>query len=414
VQAREVRVDPGPGDRVRATLRRRALERVQRTLLLPEKGPRARDVVAREGVVRPHAQALLERVERHAEGDAARIRPAEREEHASDVDVQLHDDALLERVVHAPQERELVPVFLERLLVSPLQGEKDAAAHVRTDDEDSLPPGEAALLELDRLKGRAVREREVPEERGHVRELERVPAALGVPLERPLEARRRLGEHRLPEEVRAPERRVRAPVLRVHLDGPPDRLEAALLASQAHERRSQLPPGAREARLEPERALEGLHGLLEELRHHEVRRFRVVRDAELEPGPRVPGIERDRALEEEDRAVHGLAALGAEIHEALRERLVGVDDVRRLPALRGGLRDDVEPVGELAHDAVLQVEELGHGAVDLHRREDLARLDVARARRDADAVAEPLEAARHDPARADLAPEAGGELGLAV
>ena len=43
------------------------------------------------------------------------------------------------------------------------------------------------------------------------------------------------------------------------------------------------------------------------------------------------------------------------------------------PVPGGVLRDDVEAVGELLHDPVLQVEELGHRAVDLHRREDLAR-----------------------------------------
>src|SRR5262249_10997999 len=154
----------------------------------------------------------------HAERGAARFRAREREEDAPDVEVELHDDALLERVIHAPQEREFLPVLLERLLEASLQLERHAEAHVRADDEDTLAARQAALLERDGAARGAVGAREIAQERRDVRELEREPAALRVPLERALERGGRLRELRAADEESAAERRVRRAVLGVHLE----------------------------------------------------------------------------------------------------------------------------------------------------------------------------------------------------
>ena len=195
---------------------------------------------------------------------------------------------------------------------------------------DAFAPREPPLLELDGLPRRALGAREVPQQRGDVRELKRVPASLRIQGEGPLEGLHRVREPAGADEMGARQRRVRRGVVRVELERPANRLEPLVLAAEVHERGPELLPRAREARLEREALFEARHGLLEQLRHREIRRLHLVRFAEREPRAGIERVQGHGALEEEDRPVDGLPALGPEVDEALGIRLVRVDHVRFL------------------------------------------------------------------------------------
>ena len=135
---------------------------------------------------------------------------------------------------------------------------------------------------------------------------------------------------------------------------------------------------------------------------------------------RVARVERERALEIGDRRVHLAHVERLELHASLGERLVGLE-ARCLahadPTRAGGAGHQAEPGGELGDDLVLEVEDVRQQAVGLRVGERLARLDVHDPRRDAEAVARPLKAARHGQVGQPLLPErgersAGGAQGL--
>jgi hypothetical protein len=84
-------------------------------------------------------------------------------------------------------------------------------------------------MRMDGLPRRAFGTREVAEQRGDVRELERVPASLRIQLEGALEGVRRVGESAGADEMGARQRRMRGAVAGVELEGPADRLEPFLL-----------------------------------------------------------------------------------------------------------------------------------------------------------------------------------------
>ena len=130
--------------------------------------------------------------------------------------------------------------------------------------------------------------------------------------------------------------------------------------------------------------------------------------AELQVRARVAGIEGDRALEEQHGAVEGLVALQAEVQHPLGEGLVGLHHVRLLAAAAARVQAQAQAGGELVHDAVLQLEDLAHAAVDLHGVDHRARVHLGDARGDAHGVAQALIAARDHPARAQLAAGARG------
>ena len=69
---------------------------------------------------------------------------------------------------------------------------------------------------------------------------------------------------------------------------------------------------------------------LGELGRRQVVALQVERGAQYHVGARVVGIERDRPLEEDDRAVERLLALRLQVEEALGEGLVGLEAPRVL------------------------------------------------------------------------------------
>ena len=85
----------------------------------------------------------------------------------------------------------------------------------------------------------------------------------------------------------------------------------------------------------------------------------------MQVGARVARIERDRALEEQRRAVERLLALGLEVEQALGEGLVGREAVRLLGPGGAGRQLLSQAVDELGHQAVLQLEDRLTRAVDL-------------------------------------------------
>ena len=96
-----------------------------------------------------------------------------------------------------------------------------------------------------------------------------------------------------------------------------------------------------------------------------------------------------------------------------RERLVGLDDLRLVGVAASGGDGHAQPGGQLGHDAVLHREDLVHAAVDLDRADHGPGLDVGEEGGHADAIAEALVSAPEHPARAELAPQARGEVLLA-
>ncbi len=203
-----------------------------------------------------------------------------------------------------------------------------------------------------------------------------------------------------------------AGILRIQLERPPDFGDPLLDPAAVDEIDSQLPPGACQAWIPLEGLPERRNGPLGQLVEAQIRGLQVVGAPQLRPRPRVSGIEGHRPFEEKDGAVEGFRTFGAKVDDPLRERLVGFQDVGFVPLGRSGTGSQVQPRRQLPHDAVLQGEEAGHGPVELHRPENGAGCGLGQPCRDADRLADPLEAAAHDPARLELAPDARGEVRL--
>ncbi len=243
-----------------------------------------------------------------------------------------------------------------------------------------------------------------------MRELERGPAVAGIQLERAAEFVRRLGEAAEPDEIRPPERVVDARVRRIEDGGGADLGDSLLHPPEVKQDASHLAARPDEAWIPVERLPERKERALRVLRRAQVGRLQVVGAPELRPRPRPPGVERGGPLEENDRALESLGALGAEVDDPLCQRLVGLEDLRLVPFRRAGRHGEVEARGQLADDAVLEREEAVHRPVELHGPEDGAGRRLGQPRRNANRAAQPLVAAADDPAGTKLATDLRGDL----
>ncbi len=160
-------------------------------------------VVARHGVVGAVAQTPLEGLEGEVEVDPARLGLAQAEPRLAPALVQLDEDAASERVVHVPQELELLLVLGEGLRVAALQREGLAETDEGSHDQAPGASGEQLLLELDGPSGPALGLHEVAGEGGAVRVLEGRPPGLRVEGQRALVAGHRLHEIAPQDEVDA-------------------------------------------------------------------------------------------------------------------------------------------------------------------------------------------------------------------
>ena len=135
-------------------------------------------------------------------------------------------------------------------------------------------------------------------------------------------------------------------------------------------------------------------GLIARARHLVLEEPRV---AEADVGGGVARIEDHGALEVRDGAGHHRRVERFQPDAAFGERLIRLEAARFAidPALRRARPAGAECVGELADDAVLEVEDLVERTVGLGVREALAALCVDYPRGDAQAVAGALEAADH-------------------
>ena len=137
-----------------------------------------------------------------------------------------------------------------------------------------------------------------------------------------------------------------------------------------------------------------------------------VRAAERGPCHRVFLIVLNRFFECGDRTLDRIARRQAQVHHAASVALVGLDRPRLLLLDVGDLRAaqrDVQALAQLEDDLVLQREDVADAAVDFDRALDFAGAHVDEIRRDANELAETLEAADDDPRRAQPAADIDGE-----
>ena len=159
-----------------------------------------------------------------------------------------------QRVLGPHEEIDLALEELDRLRVPALERREMPGADVAAGDEQPLAPGEERLLELHRPRGRPFASIEFAEERRAMRELQRVPAGVRVPLERAVEPLGRLAKPGLADEQRAPHRANRTGVVRIDRERAAERRHPLHVLADGDQRIAQLAPRAPGTRLELERA----------------------------------------------------------------------------------------------------------------------------------------------------------------
>ena len=118
---------------------------------------------------------------------------------------------------------------------------------------------------------------------------------------------------------------------------------------------------------------------------------------------RVRRIEADCALEQRHGAIERLESLDAAIEEPPRERLVRIDHGCLGRRARIGHARGAQPAGQLLHQPILQIENLGQRPIHFGRPNQLTAVHVGERCRDANGIAGPLKCAAHQPARSQFA-----------
>ncbi len=120
------------------------------------------------------------------------------------------------------------------------------------------------------------------------------------------------------------------------------------------------------------------------------------RSRQLDLRSNVVAVELQRALEEENRTLERLIAVGLSVQKPLRQCFVRGDDLRLFPFVRR--RDSaLKPRAELHDDAILKLEDPVDPAVHLERAQYAPGLHVHDAGRDSYLLAQPLESSREHP-----------------
>ena len=197
-----------------------------------------------------------------------------------------------------------------------------------------------------------------------------------VQLQRPLELANRLVDLPLAEPIGAREDAVRLRAIGLQAQALLQRGDGLVRASHREQRVAALNVRVAVGRAQLDGGVGELEAALEERGLREKRSLQVERAGERDERLDVLRIELHRLLEERNRAIDRVLAGKPEVQHAARVRLI------RLHRLGAGVLDgrsialpdfDLQSVGELGHQAILQLEQLIDAAVDLHRRRSAGR-----------------------------------------
>src|SRR5262245_9122144 len=409
-QAFEIDLEPGArGVEITAAFDRFP-QVFERARLVANHRVRAGDVVPRERVVGPFGQALRETRRDVAEGVAGVVHAALPRVGAGQLLIDFDQHPLFEHVVALAGEDYLAVILRDRVVVTALQVIDVAEPRVGADDLHTFVASQVLLLRLDRPAGHLFGPFVFAQIGQAMRQGWRDPTAFLRVIDRLLVLVGGFAEQPFADVECAAQSGVNETVMRGERERAFERPDGVVHAVHGDEGHSQRAVTVREHRAQLDRLLQILHRSIEQRGIRQKLRLERERVAHEDVSLRVIRVERNGFFEEPDRIVQPRAAAAEQLYSGAGASLVGFDHIG-LPL--GGFQlaaVHVEVARQLVNDLVLQVEDLAHPPVDLHGLEHFARGDLDKTGGNAQHLADALVAAPNDPAGADLAADARGEL----
>ena len=279
---------------------------------------------------------------------------------------------------------------------------------MRPDDQQALRARHRLRLQVDRGGRRPLRALEVARERLQQRQLQVGVAGFGRQRGSPAEVRDGVVDAAVPQPEQPRQLRVRERAVGVEAETAANRRFAGHDVAALHQHLPEPHVRFGTRRLERDRPFEQRLAARQRLGLRQERAAHLQGVAERDERVHVGRLDLDRLVEQGDGALYRFFGGHAQVQHAALIRLVGRRHV--------GIGADGAPftrlelaLQSLAHEfldqPILQVEDLGQRAVELHRRHGVAFLDGDGLAGHAHPLAHPLHRARHHPGGAEPAAE---------